>query len=86
MLYFLSFYLGINALSFFLFWYDKQCAINGYYRVKESKLLFVSMVGGSIGAIAGQKLFRHKTRKFRFILPIILTLHVITIAALLLNH
>ncbi len=62
----LGFLLLINAFTWFLFWADKRRAILRQWRIPESTLLFVAFLGGSIGAYAGRKVFRHKTRKQPF--------------------
>jgi len=49
----------------FMFW-DKLCALRGWWRVPERTLLFWALIGGATGAKAGQKIFRHKTRKEPF--------------------
>ena len=68
----------INAAAFVLMLADKQKARRGAWRIPEATLLGVAIVGGSIGAIAGMQLFRHKTRhwKFRLGLPLILATQI----------
>lgn len=56
----------INALAFWMFAWDKWCAENHRWRIPETNLLFISLIGGSIGAITAQKWLRHKTRKEPF--------------------
>jgi uncharacterized membrane protein YsdA (DUF1294 family) len=55
-----------NATAFALFMFDKHCAVERLRRVPESTLLLVALVGGSAGAIAGQRYWRHKTQKEPF--------------------
>ena len=55
-----------NATAFVLFMLDKHLAEERMRRVPESTLLLVALVGGSVGAIAGQQYWRHKTRKEPF--------------------
>lgn len=71
--------LFVSLLTFALFAWDKYCAIRGYWRVSEFHLLLFAFLGGSLGAIAAQRMLRHKTRKepFRTILLVIATLHLI---------
>jgi uncharacterized membrane protein YsdA (DUF1294 family) len=79
---FLSWYfLIINLLTFFIYGLDKAKSAMGSWRVSERKLLSLAILGGSVGAIFGIKLFRHKTRKTDFLLPlgIILFLQVVLI-------
>lgn len=58
--------LGINVVAFLAFGWDKFCAANNLWRVSESTLLALALFGGAGGAIAGQQLYRHKTRKEPF--------------------
>lgn len=64
----------VNAAAFLLMLVDKQKARKGAWRTPEATLLTVAALGGSIGAIAGMYIFRHKTRhlKFSLGLPLIL--------------
>ncbi|MEI2301724.1 DUF1294 domain-containing protein [Ensifer sp. MJa1] len=68
----------INAFSFGLFWQDKRAARTGR-RTSEQALLSVAMCGGSLGAVAACRLFRHKTRKepFRTLLRLIITFQLV---------
>ncbi len=56
----------INAIAFWMFAWDKWCAENHRWRIPEANLLFISLIGGSIGAITAQQWLRHKTRKEPF--------------------
>ena len=58
--------LVINVLTFAAFWADKRAAIGGQWRTPERRLLLLTALGGWIGALAGQHLLRHKTRKEPF--------------------
>lgn len=58
--------LAINALAFWMFYWDKWCAENNHWRISEASLLLVALIGGSAGAITAQQTFRHKTRKEPF--------------------
>lgn len=64
----------VNAAAFLLMLVDKQKVRKGAWRIPEATLLTVAALGGSIGAIAGMYIFRHKTRhlKFSLGLPLIL--------------
>ena len=71
----LSFYLLIiNALGFLLMLVDKWKARKNRWRVRESTLLLVAALGGSVGSLAGMYLFRHKTQHLKFTLGIPLIL------------
>lgn len=67
-----------NAVVFSVYWIDKRAARNGGWRVSETTLLLLAFAGGSLGAVAAQRMLRHKTHKepFRTILAAIVTLHV----------
>ena len=58
--------ISINLISFILMFIDKRKAIHNKYRIKESALLFISLLGGCFGTLLGMYLFRHKTRKLKF--------------------
>lgn len=70
----LAYLVLINALAFFLMLIDKQKAQRGAWRISEATLLGCAFLGGSLGAILGMNLFRHKTKhpKFFIGLPVIL--------------
>lgn len=58
---------------------DKRKAMKHQWRVKERTLFAISVAGGSIGAILGMYIFRHKTKhaKFLFGLPGILIIQIL---------
>lgn len=68
----------VNAAALALMLVDKQKARRGAWRIPEATLLGIAVLGGSIGAIAGMYLFRHKTRhlKFSLGLPLILAVQI----------
>lgn len=57
---------AINALAFGAFWLDKRRAREGRWRTPEKTLLTIALLGGGLGAVCGQQVFRHKTRKEPF--------------------
>ncbi len=76
----LLFYLvTINALGFLIMLADKEKAKKRLWRIPEATLLTVAALGGSIGCLAGMKVFHHKTRKPKFYIgiPVILALQLI---------
>lgn len=80
----LSFYLLIiNALGFLLMLVDKWKARKNRWRVRESTLLLIAALGGSVGSLLGMYLFRHKTLHLKFTLGIPLILAGQCIAAVL---
>ena len=70
--------LVINAVAFFVYGIDKLKARKGWWRISESTLLLLALVGGSVGAWLGMKAWHHKTmhRKFQYGLPAILLLQL----------
>lgn len=75
----LTYYLSaINILAFALMGIDKAKARRNKWRISEKVLFLTATLGGSIGAIAGMFLFRHKTEHLSFVigLPVILFLHL----------
>lgn len=66
--------IGINLVSFLIFGADKWKAKRGRWRIPEDALILLAVFGGSVGALAGMYVFRHKTRhnKFRWGIPLIL--------------
>ncbi|QGN40516.1 DUF1294 domain-containing protein [Klebsiella oxytoca] len=55
-----------NVLTLAIYGVDKMAARRAWRRVPESTLLLFGVVGGWAGAIAGQRLFHHKTQKQPF--------------------
>ncbi len=68
----------VNLLAFALYGIDKLKAKKGAWRIPESTLLLVAFLGGSLGALLGMELFRHKTKhaKFKILVPLFLVLHI----------
>ena len=77
----LVYLLLVNAAGFLLMLVDKIKAKRNLWRIPETTLMGVAAIGGSIGAIAGMNLFRHKTKhaKFYIGLPVILTLQIVAV-------
>lgn len=69
----------VNAAAFLLMLADKLKAKKGAWRIPEATLMGIAVIGGSIGAICGMNLFRHKTKhpKFSIGLPMILALQIV---------
>ena len=71
--------LVVNIAAFAVYGWDKMCAKRGMWRVPEKILLLLAFLGGSVGAMVGMAIFRHKTLhlKFRYGVPLILILQLI---------
>ena len=74
----LIYLLFINLVAFYLYGNDKRRAKKGRWRIPENTLLLIALIGGSIGALLGMKVFRHKTKhwKFKILVPLFLILQV----------
>lgn len=59
-------YLLMSLLAFLLYAVDKGAAENGKRRVPERRIHGFELFCGWPGALVGQQLFRHKTRKLSF--------------------
>ena len=70
----LYYLLLINAAGLLLMLVDKWKAKKNRWRVRESTLLMVAALGGSVGCLIGMYLFRHKTQHLKFTLGIPLIL------------
>ncbi|MDY6328413.1 MAG: DUF1294 domain-containing protein [Lachnospiraceae bacterium] len=74
----------INIIAFAMMGIDKRKAIKRRWRIPEKSLFLSAILGGSIGAIAGMQLFRHKTKHTKFVIgmPAILILQIVIIVAI----
>lgn len=78
-------YLLLGAISMLLYWLDKRAARAGRWRIRESWLHGVDLVGGIAGGLFAQERLRHKTskRSFAVVTLLIALLHVGGLGALL---
>ncbi|KGO95464.1 DUF1294 domain-containing protein [Flavobacterium enshiense] len=58
---------AINGFAFLLYGIDKWLAVNQKSRIPERFLLAFAFMGGSIGALSGMVLYRHKISKLSFL-------------------
>ena len=74
--YFVIFILAMTIITFVAFGVDKWKAKNDKWRTPESTLFQLAIFGGSVGALLGMQVWRHKTQhwSFRLGIPIILLL------------
>ena len=68
----------INVFTFTLFSLDKKRAKSRQWRIPESTLLFLSLLGGTVGGLIAMQFFKHKTKKMKFVIgmPIILGINI----------
>jgi len=59
-------YLGLSAITFLAYAFDKSKAQRGEWRTQESTLHIFSLIGGWPGAAIAQQLLRHKSQKREF--------------------
>ena len=76
----LVYLLIINAAAFALMLADKWKAKKNRWRIPEATLMGVAALGGSIGALAGMHLVRHKTQhpKFTLGIPLLLAIQLVS--------
>lgn len=60
----------VNLLTWLIYGIDKWKAKRRVWRIPERTLLFLAAAGGCTGALAGMLMFRHKTRKLRFMVGV----------------
>jgi uncharacterized membrane protein YsdA (DUF1294 family) len=74
--------LVINIATFFTYGIDKWKAKKSKWRIREASLLALAVLGGSIGAWLGMKVWHHKTmhKKFKYGVPAILILQLALLA------
>ena len=68
----------INMETFFMYGIDKWKAKKSKWRIRESALLGLAVLGGSIGAWLGMKVWHHKTqhKKFKYGVPAIIIIQL----------
>lgn len=73
----IGYLIAVNFAAFLLYGADKKKAIRHQWRIPERVLLGFAFFGGSLGALLGMSVFRHKTKhwKFRILVPLFLVLH-----------
>jgi len=68
----------INVVTFFVYGIDKWKAKKSKWRIRETALLGLAVLGGSIGAWLGMKVWHHKTlhKKFKYGVPAIIIIQL----------
>lgn len=61
-----AFFIVMNITAFMMFTIDKERAVDGKWRIRESHLHWVTLAGGFAGAQFAKSMFRHKTQKPSF--------------------
>lgn len=81
----LIYFAAVNILGLCLMGLDKYKAKKQAWRIPESTLFIMAVIGGSIGCILGMYAFRHKTRHWYFVygMPAILLLQIALFVAII---
>ena len=85
----LTYYLiAINAVAFIMYGIDKYKAKKAKWRISEATLLLLAVLGGSIGAWMGMKVWHHKTmhKKYKYGIHAILMIQIALMAYLHMNR
>lgn len=74
----LGYLAAINLVTFAVYGGDKRRAKKDRRRVPEKTLFLLAIIGGSVGALLGMKVFHHKTRHWYFVwgIPAILLVQI----------
>ncbi|MBP5375308.1 MAG: DUF1294 domain-containing protein [Bacteroidaceae bacterium] len=77
----LIYFAAINVVTFFLYGIDKWKAKRSKWRIPEATLLGLAVIGGSVGAWLGMKVWHHKTmhKKFKYGIPLILVAQIVLV-------
>lgn len=75
----------INVATFFTFGIDKWKAKTSKMRIRETALLTLAVLGGSVGAWLGMQTWHHKTKhkQFMFVVPVMIIIHLIIFVIIL---
>ena len=74
----LIYFTVINVVTFFMYGIDKWKAKKAKWRIRETTLLGLAVLGGSMGAWLGMKVWHHKTqhKKFKYGVPAIIIIQL----------
>ena len=62
----LALYFVASVVAFFAYAFDKSAALHNRWRTQEATLHLFALLGGWPGALAAQRLLRHKSKKASF--------------------
>ena len=81
MIYYITYFAAISLISVIVTVYDKKAAKRGKRRIRESTLMLLSLLGGSLAMYITMKKIRHKTKHKKFMLgiPVITVLQIVLI-------
>lgn len=86
-IFFAVYFVLISAISSAVCVFDKSRSKRGGWRVRESTLMMLSLLGGAAAMLFTMKTVRHKTKhkKFTVGLPLIIVLHIIIAVIVIFN-
>ena len=58
---------AVNVVTFTVYGIDKRKARRGAWRIPEKTLFLLPLLGGSVGALLGMRVFHHKTKHWYFV-------------------
>ena len=78
---YMVYFLSLNVISSIVCITDKHRAKTGGFRIPESTLFTLCLMGGSVGMYLTMKSIRHKTRHKRFMIgiPLIIILQILVL-------
>ena len=62
-----AFFLVMSVVLFVVMGRDKRLAKSHRYRIPESRLFLLAVLGGALGGVLGMQIFRHKTAHAKFV-------------------
>ena len=68
--YFTIYLVVMNLITLTLYGMDKRRAQKRQWRISENVLIGCALIGGSLGALLGVRVFHHKTKHFSFVIGI----------------
>ena len=85
MIYIAIYLAAISLLAIILTIHDKRAARQRKWRVRESTLLLVAALGGSVAMLMTMRIIRHKTKHAKFMvgIPVIIALQIALAAVVL---
>ena len=80
---FFALWAAVNLAAFTLYGVDKRRARRGQWRIPERTLIVIALLLGGVGALAGMRVFRHKTKhlSFRICVPLGAVISLAALAA-----
>ena len=81
MKYIVIYLLSVNLITFLVYGLDKWKAKRDKWRVPEKTLILLAVIGGTIGALLGMQVLRHKTKHIKFTvgIPVILVAQLVLV-------